>query len=185
MHRKVAPKTNISKSQYKHIVSDIEHDTLILPSTMAIACMVAAISVLGGLLIWFAKVNPGSLIQTTGTVTAVSSGRTDNYGTETTFITFDFKTRDYQDKSVRQPAKDGLEYNPGQNIRIGYHPRNPNYARNLHDTRPPQESLYLWAVPFLIMIWLIFTALFRYRTRQIEIWNAAEAANIEEDEDSD
>lgn len=183
MHGKVAPKTNISKVQYKHIVSDIEHDALIKSSTLAIACMVAAIAVLSGVLIWFAKTNPGNLIQTTGTVTGISSGRTDHYGTETTFVTFDFVTRGGEAKSVRQPTSDGLDYQLGQQIRVGYHPKNPNYARNLHDNRPGQMSMYLWAVPFLVMIWLIFTALFRHHARQVEIWNAAEAADIEEDDD--
>jgi hypothetical protein len=180
MHAKVMPKTNISKRQYDHIVDEIEHDPLIKRTTLAVACMVAASCVLTGLLIWFARANPGNLIQTTGTVTGISSGLTDSYGTDTTFVTFEFKTREGDQKSVRASTSDGLKYSEGQDIRIGYHPRNPNFARNFRDNRPPQVALYLWTVPFLLMIWLIFTALFRHHARQVEIWNAAEAADSDD-----
>ena len=175
-----APKTNISRAYYKHLVNQIEHDPLIKHSSISVACLVAAICVLLGALIWFAKVNPGNLIQTTGTVTTISSGKTDTIGTVTTFVTFDFTTREGEQKSVRQPAAQGLEYHQNQEIRVGYSPKNPNYARNLHDNRPPQVSLYLWAMPFVILIWFLFVALFRYHARQEEIWRAAEAANSDD-----
>ncbi len=180
MHAKIAPKTNISKAYYKHLVDQIEHDPLIKHSTLSVACFIAAICVLLGALIWFAKANPGNLIQTTGTVTGISSGRTDATGTVSTFITFDFETHDGQDKSVRTAVSDGLEYHEGQNIRVGYFPANPNYARNLHDNRPKAVSVVLWSVPFAFMIWLTFVALFRHHQRQVEIWNAAEAANSDD-----
>lgn len=180
MHANYAPKTNISPQYFKEVVDDIEHDPLIKHSTLSVACFVAVIAVLTGALIWFARANPGNLIQTTGTVSGVSSGKTDAIGTVTTFVTFDFTTHDGQAKSVRQPANDGLEYSLGQSIRVGYHPKNPNYARNLADNRPPQVSLWLWAVPFLIMIWLTFVALFRHHARQEEIWAAAEAVDTDD-----
>lgn len=180
MHANYAPKTNISRAYYKKVVNDIEHDPLVRHSTLSVACFMAVIAVLLGALIWFAKANPGNLIQTSGTVTGISSGKTDAIGTVTTFVTFDFTTREGEQKSVRQPAAAGLEYHVGETIRVGYHPKNPNYARNLHDNRPPQASLWLWTVPFMLMIWFIFVALFRYRARQEEIWRAAEAADSED-----
>lgn len=181
MYGNYAPKTNISRKYYRQIVNNIEHDPLVKQSTLSVACLVAAICVLIGALVWFARTNPGNLIQTTGTVTGVSSGKTDAvHGTDTTFVTFDFTTRDGQTKSVRQPANDGVEHQTGQDIRVGYHPKNPNYARNLADIRPHQVSLYLWAVPFLLMIWFIFVALFRYHARQEEIYRAAEAADSDD-----
>lgn len=180
MHGNFAPKTNISRKYYKKIVNNIEHDPLIRRSTLSVACFIAAIAVLLGALIWFARTNPGNLIQTTGTVTGISTGKTDVIGTTTTFITFNFTTREGEQKSVRQPASKGLEFETGHTIRVGYHPKNPSYARNLADNRPPQISLFLWSTPFLLMIWFIFVALFRHRNRQIEIWQAAEAANSDD-----
>lgn len=180
MYGNYAPNTNISEEYYRKIISRIEHDPLIRTSALTAAAFVAIIAIMLGGLIWFAKVSPGNLIQTSGTVTGISTGKTDAIGTVTTFVTFDFKTREGKDLSVRQPSAPGLQYREGQEIRIGYHPKNPNYARNLHDNRPPQISLWLWAVPFVIMIWLIFTALFRYRVRQQEIWDAAEAADSDD-----
>ncbi len=180
MHGKLAAKTNISKAQYEHIVEDIEHDPLIKRSTLTVAAFLAAIAILLGSLIWFARSNPGNLVMTNGTVTGISSGRTDTLGNETTFVTFDFKTRQDESRTVRQPALKGVDYRVGQNIKIGYHPKNSNYARLLNDNRPPEASLWLWVVPFLLMIWLIFVALFRHHARQVEIWNAAEAADAKE-----
>lgn len=180
MHGNFAPKTNISRKYYKKIVDDIEHDPLIRHTTLSVACFFAVIAVLLGGLLWFAKANPGNLIQTTGTVTNISTGRTDAIGTITTFVTFDLTTRDGKQVSVRTQAAPGIEYEVGHTIRAGYHPKNPHYARNLSDNRPPQVSVYLWTVPFLIMIWCIFLALFRYSKRQQEIWAAAEAANSDE-----
>ncbi len=180
MHGKVAPKTNISEKQYREIVDDIEHDPLVRRSTMTAVAFLATIAILLGGLIWFAKMNPGNLVTTTGTVTSISSGRTDTLGNETTFITFDFKTRQDEPKTVRQPAITGIRYEVGQNIKIGYHPKNPNFARLLDDNRPPEVSLWLWVLPFLLMIWFIFVALFRHHARQVEIWNAAAAADAKE-----
>lgn len=183
MHGNYAPKTNISRAYYNKIVDDIEHDPLIKHSTLSVACFFAVIAVLLGGLIWFAKANPGNLVQTTGTVTGISTGRTDSIGTITTFVTFDFTTKDGQQKSVRTPTANGIEYDVGHTIRAGYHPKNPNFARNLSDNRPPQVSLYLWTIPFLIMLWLVFLALFRYSKRQQEIWAAAEASDVRENEE--
>lgn len=180
MYGNYAPKTNISRRYYRKIVNDIEHDPLVKQTTLTAAAFIAVMTIMLGGLVWFAKANPGNLIQTTGTVTGISSGKTDAVGTITTFITFDFKTREGEQKSVRQPAAAGLEYHVDETIRIGYHPKNPNYARNLHDNRPPQISLWLWAVPFVLMIWFIFVALFRFNARQQEIWRAAEAADSED-----
>lgn len=177
---KIYPKTNLSKAYYRHMVNNIEHDPLVKHSTLTIACMFAAMCVLAGALIWFAKTNPGNLISTKATVTNISYGRTHTTNDETTFIIFDFKTRSGESKSVRQQAHDGLKYETGQTIRVGYHPRNPNYARNLHDNRPPQASIYLWVVPFAIMLWFIFVALLRYDKRQRLIWAAAEAADSDD-----
>ncbi len=183
---KIYPKTNVSKAYYKRLVSNIEHDPLVKHTTLTIACMFAAIFVLLGALVWFAKANPGNLIQTEATITGISSGKTDAIGTISTFITFEFNSQrstspdSPSHSSVRQQVKDGLSYSEGQKIRIGYHPKNPNYARNLNDNRPPQLSIFLWSVPFLIMIWFIFVALFRYNTRQNLIWAAAEAADAED-----
>lgn len=180
MHANYAPKTNISKAYYQHLVDDIEHDPLIKHSTLSVVCFVALFAVLAGALIWFAKSNPGNLIQTTATVSNISSGKTDAIGTVSTFISFDFTTRDGQAKTVRQQTTDGLEYQEGQTIRVGYHPKNPNYARNLHDNRPDPISVVLWCVPFALMIWLTFVALFRHHARQEEIYRAAEAADSDE-----
>ncbi len=180
MYAKPYPKTNISRAYYKHLVDTIEHDPLVKHSTMAVCCLLAAISILLGGLVWFANANPGNLIQTQGTVASISNGKTDSIGTVSTFITFDFTTREGEQKSVRQITDDHLTYSSGQIIKIGYHPNNPNYARNLHDNRPPLVSQALWTVPFIIMIGLIFVALFRYAKRQQIIWEAAEAANSDE-----
>lgn len=180
MYGNYAPKTNISRKYYRKIVNDIEHDPLIKLSTLSVACFMAVIAVTLGGLIWFAKASPGNLIQTSGTVTNISTGRTDDIGTMTTFITFDFTTREGEPKSVRTPTYSGIEYEVGHTIRAGYHPKNPNFARNLSDNRPPPVSIYLWAVPFLLMIWFIFLALFRYSRRQQEIWDAAEAADSDD-----
>jgi len=180
MHARILPKTNISKVYYKQLVDEIEHDPLIKPSTLSVVCFIAIICLLSGAIIWFAKFNPGNLIQTTATVTSISSGKTDSYGTVSTFITFDFKTRDGNSKSVRQQVSDGLTYTLDQQIRVGYHPKNPNYARNLNDNRPDRISIILWCIPFVLMIWLTFVALFRHHARQVEIWNAAEAADSDD-----
>lgn len=178
--RKIYSKTNISKAYYKHLVDTIEHDPLVRHTTMTVGCMLAAIAILLGSIIWFAQSNPGNLIQTTGKVTNISSGKTDTTGTISTFITFDFKTREGEGKSVRQVTNDGLAYSLDQSIRVGYHPKNPNYARNLHNTQPPLISLGLWSVPFILMIWFLFIALFRHHQRQQVIWAAAEAANTDD-----
>lgn len=178
MYSRPHPKTNISRAYYKHLINTIEHDPLVRHTTMTVACMFAAICILLGGLIWFARSNPGNLIQTNATVTNISNGKTDSIGTVSTFITFDFTTREGEQKTVRQIASDGLEYHEGQSIKVGYHPKNNSYARNLNDNRPPVVSQALWVVPFVLMIWFIFIALFRYRKRQEIIWQAAEAANI-------
>jgi|GEM_PF-2215630 len=180
MHARIMPKTNISKVYYKQLVDEIEHDPLIKPSTLSVVCFIAVICLLGGAIIWFAKFNPGNLIQTTAAVTSISSGKTDLYGTVSTFITFDFKTRDGSSKSVRQQVSDGLTYTLDQQINVGYHPKNPNYARNLNDNRPDRISILLWIVPLILASWLGFVALLRYHARQVEIWNAADAAEVDE-----
>lgn len=180
MHARVAPKTNISKAYYQTLVDDIEHDPLIKHTTLSVACLVAAICVLSGAIIWFAKLNPGNLVQTSARITTINTGKTGSTGTVSTFITFDFTARGNQQKSVRQQVSNGLEYKEGQSIKIGYHPKNPNYARNLNDNRPPDVSVVLWCVPFALMIWLTLLALFRHHARQVEIWQAAEAAEAEE-----
>lgn len=178
--KKVYPKTNLSKAYYKHIVDNIEHDPLVKHTTLTISCMIAAICVLGGALIWYAKTNPGNLVQTSAKISNVSAGKTDSLGTVTTFISFDFATKDGQQKTVRQPADQALNYRVGQTIKAGYFPANPNYARNLSDNRPDLISIALWVVPFLLMIWLFFVALFRHHERQKVIWAAAEAAGAED-----
>lgn len=180
MHTKVAPGTNISRAYYKLIVEDIEHDPLIKHSTLSVACLVAAICVLLGSLIWFAKTHPGNLIRTNGSISSISSGKTDAIGTVSTFVTFDFKTREGKDYSVRQQTNDGLNYSQGQSINVGYNPKNPNYARNLHDNRPSRIVLALWLVPFYLMLWFTLVALFRHHARQVEIWKAAEAADSDD-----
>lgn len=179
---KIYPKTNLSKAYYRHLVNNIEHDPLVRHSTLVIACMIAAICILLGVLMWFAKINPGNLITTGATITHISQGKTHSANDTTTFVIFDFKTREGEQKTVRQQVKDGLTYEQDQTIRVGYHPKNPNYARILHDNRPPQAALYLWAVPFAIMLWFVFVALLRYQKRQRLIWAAAEAADIDDDE---
>lgn len=185
MYGNYAPKTNISRAYYRKIVDKIEHDPLIKHSTLSLACFTAVIAVLLGGIIWFAKLNPGNLIQTSGTITGISTGLTDDIGTITTFVTFDFTTREGEQKSARARTHSGVEYKVGHSIRAGYYPKNPNYARNLSDNRPPQPSIYLWSVPFLIMIWLIFVALFRYSKRQQAIWDAAEASYPEPEDISE
>ena len=174
------PKTNISKAYYRHLVNVIEHDPLIRHSTLSVACLIAAICVLTGALLWFAKTNPGNLVQTDATVSSISTGKTDGFGTVSTFVTFDFKTRNGTEKQVRQQANDGLAYSEGQRIKVGYHPRNPSYARNLHDNSPGAVSIALWCAPFVLMLWFTFVALFRHHSRQVEIWNAAEAAEADD-----
>lgn len=180
MYSRPHPKTNISRAYYKHLVDTIEHDPLVRHTTMAVGCMLAVVAILLGCILWFAQSNPGNLIQTGGTITNISSGKTDTTGTVSTFITFDFATREGEKKSVRQVTNDGLSYSLDQSIRIGYHPKNPNYARNLHNNQPPMLSLALWAIPFILMIWFLFIALFRHHQRQQIIWTAAEAANSDE-----
>lgn len=180
MYTKPHPKTNISRAYYRYLIDRIEHDPLVRHTTMTVACMVAAICILLGGLIWYAKSNPGNLIQTHATISNISTGKTDSIGTISTFITFDFQTRNGEEKSVRQQANDGLAYTEGQAIKAGYHPHNPNFARNLHDNRPPLISQALWVMPFVLMIWFVFVALFRYRTRQEIIWAAAEAADSDD-----
>jgi hypothetical protein len=180
MHANFAPGTNISKAYYKLVVDKIEHDPLIKHSTFSVVCLVAAISVLTGALMWFSKTNPGNLIQTQGTITSISSGKTDTVGTITTFVSFSFNTSDGKPVEVRQPAAEGLAYETGQVIPVGYFPKNPNFARNLSDKRPPAIALALWLIPFALMIWLGFLALFRHHARQVEIWEAAEAADSDE-----
>lgn len=179
MYSRPFPKTNISRAYYKHLVDSIEHDPLVRHTTMTVACMLAAIAILLGALVWFAQSNPANLIQTNAKVTGISTGKTDSTGTVSTFITFDFTTRDAQQKSVRQITNDGLAYSLDQSIKVGYHPKNPNYARNLHNNQPPFISLALWTIPFILMIWFIFVALFRHHKRQEIIWKAAEAAEAE------
>jgi hypothetical protein len=174
------PKTNISKAYYRQIVDTIEHEPLIEHTTLSIVCFIAALSVLAGSLLWFAKTNPGNLVQTSGTVSALSTGRSDASGTISTFVSFDFTTKDGKALTVRQRTTDGLDYEVGQAIKVGYFPDNPNFARNLRDNRPDQLSLLLWSVPFVLMIWLTFVALFRHHARQVEIWQAAEAADSDE-----
>jgi hypothetical protein len=176
MTASIAPKTNISKAYYHHLIDNIEHDPLVKHSTLSIACLLAAICVLLGSLIWFAKVNPGNLIKTDAVVTNISSGRTDSVGTITSFVSFDFKTRDNIAVSARQPAPKGIFYEKDQEIVVGYNPINPNFAR-LNDDRVPIISYFLWFIPFYLMIWFIIVALFRHHSRQLLIWKAAEAAD--------
>lgn len=180
MQANYAPKTNISRAYYQHLVEDIEHDPLIKHSTLSLACLVAAICILTGALLWFAKSNPGNLVQTNATVTSISAGKTDAIGTKSTFVTFEFITKDGEKLSVRQQADDGLEYKEGQSIKAGYFPANPHYARNLNDNRPPKSALALWVVPFVLLIWFVFVAIFRHHARQEVIYAAAEAANSDD-----
>jgi hypothetical protein len=179
MAKRIAPKTNISKVYYRRLVDQIEHDPLVRHSTLSVACLVAAICVLLGALIWFAKANPGNLIRTNGIVTNLSSGRTSTDGTVTTFVTFDFNTQEDQRFSVRQAAAEGLSYQTNNQIAIGYSPLNPNYARII-DSRPPAVAVTLWFTPFYLMLWFILVALFRHHSRQVLIWKAAEAANSDD-----
>lgn len=186
MQAKVYPKTNISKVYYQHLVDQIEHDPLIKHTTLTVAGMLAAICILSGALLWYIQSNPGNLIQSTAKVTGISSGKTDTLGNTTTFISFEFDSKDpapvsnATHLSVRQPAIKGLEYAEGQQVKVGYHPKNPNFARLLNDTRPPRLSVAFWAVPVVILIWLVFVALFRHHARQVRIWDAAEAANSDD-----
>lgn len=180
MDHKVAPKTNITKALYRRIVDDIEHDPLVKHSTLAAACLVAAIAVIFGGLIWYAKLNPGKLVQTTATVQGLSTGKTDAQGTITTFMIFGFKTDEGKDITVRAATTPGLSYSLGQDIRVGYFPPNPYYARDLSDSRPPIASLLLWSLPFALMLWFTLVALWRHHFRQLEIWAAAEAADAED-----
>lgn len=179
MNARIAPKTNISKAYYKHLVDSVEHDPLVRHSTLSVACLIAAMCVLLGCLMWFARANPGNLIKTDAYVTNLSSGRTDSLGTITTFVSFDFTTRDNKPISARQPAPEGLSYKINDSINVGYSPKNPNYARLL-DNRPPTASIMLWFVPFYLMIWFIIVALFRHHARQVLIWKAAEAADSDD-----
>ena len=178
--KKIYPKTNVSKAYYKHLVNSIEHDPLVKHTTLTAACLIVAISILMGALIWYAQFNPGNLIYTSGKITSISSGKTDTQGNNSTFITFEFSTKESKQFSVRQVANEGIKYSEGQNIRIGYHPKNPNYARDLSNTDLPFVTITLWSIPFLIMVWFIFVALLRYIKRQELIWEAAEAADINE-----
>lgn len=183
VNKKIYPKTNISRAYYKRLVNNIEHDPLIKHSTVTIAGMIAAISILLGSLIWYAQFNPGNLIYTNAKVITVSNGRTDSNSSQTRdFVTFEFNTKGNDSKTykVRQIANVGLSYKEGQIIKIGYHPKNPNFARNLSDTRPPYISIALWSVPFFILLWFMFVALIRYAKRQELIWAAAEAADSED-----
>lgn len=182
----IYPKTNISRVYYKHLVDQIEHDPLIKHTTLTITGMLAAICILAGALLWFAQSNPGNLVAAKAGVTGISSGKTDAFGGSTTFVTFSFDASqpapvtNSSRVSVRQPAIEGLKYEVGQEIKVGYHPKNPNFARLLNDTRPPRLSLVFWAMPFVILIGLVFLALFRHHARQVEIWNAANAANSDD-----
>lgn len=180
--KKIYPKTNVSRAYYRHIVNSIEHDPLIRHTTLTVACLISAICILIGSLIWYAQFNPGNLVFTSAKVTGISSGKIDTQGNTSTFVTFSFQTRGHDPKqySVRQVANTAIKYSENQNIRIGYHPKNPNYARDLSNTSLPFISIVLWSVPFLIMVWFIFVALIRYIKRQVLIWEAAEAANIDE-----
>lgn len=178
-HHKIHPKTNISRAYYKHLINTIEHDPLVRHTTLTIACMCAAMCVLLGTLLWYAKSNPGNLVQAQATITNVSSD-THQVARALNFITFTFNTRAGEQKSVRQQVLPNTEYAQGQTIRIGYHPKNPNFARNLSDIPPPTASLYLWATPFVLMVWFTIVALFRYEKRQQIIWDAAEAADVNE-----
>lgn len=182
MNHKVGKKTNISKRQYRKIVSEIEHDSLIKRSTLSVAAFVAVASILTGTLMWYAQISPGNLVRATGTVTGISSGLADAKGTVNNYITFDFRTKGGQERTVRSITNDGLSYSVGQEISIGYHPLNPNYARNLHNDRPPVASYYLWSLPFVLMVWFAGLAIVRFRMRQEDIWNAAEAADVPSEE---
>jgi len=178
MHIQHKSKVNISRNTYEQIVDEIEHDPLIRRTTIYATTLTAAICVLTGLLLWYVLLHPAKLIRTTGTVSSINSGRTDNIGTVTTFITFDFKTSDGQAKSVKAPVTNGHTYTAGDPLSVGYSPLNPNYARNLSHIKPPRISVVLWTIPFLLLIWFGFVALFRHHARQVEIWDAAEAAKI-------
>lgn len=182
MNHKVGKKTNISKRQYRKIVSEIENDSLIKRSTLSVAAFAAVAAVLTGTLIWFAQISPGNLIRATGTVTSISSGLADAKGTINTYVIFDFRTKEGEEKTVRSITNDGLNYTVGQKISIGYHPSNPNYARNLHNDRPPVVSYYLWSIPLVLLVWFSGLAIVRFRMRQEDIWNAAEAADVPSEE---
>lgn len=180
MRPRIAPKTNISKAYYRHLVDQIEHDPLVRRSTLSLACFVAAICVLLGCLVWFANTHPGNLVRVPASVTGLSSGRTDNFGTITTFVTFDFKTRDGRQVSARQPAEPGRDFSEGQAFMAGYSPKNPNFARIIPDNRPPQSAVWLWLVPFYFLLWFLLVALHRHHQRQVVIWQAAEAADSDD-----
>lgn len=183
MHIRHKSKVNISPSTYHQIVEEIERDPLIRRTTVYAAFLTSAICVLTGLLMWYVLLHPAKLVHTSGTVTAINSGKTDVQGTVTTFIAFDFKTADGQAKSVKAPVTNGHVYETGDALTIGYSPLNPNYARNLSHINPPRVSVLLWTAPFIIAVWFGFVALFRHHARQMEIWDAAEAANIREGEE--
>lgn len=178
---KVGKKTNISKKQYKKLVAEIERTPLVSPTALTAVAFIAIASLLAGALIWFAKTTPGNLIKTTGTVTSVTGGLIDATGTKQTYVNYSFQTHDGQAVTARQPAGE-LSYESGQTISVGYHPKNPNYTRNLSDNTPPAFSLYLWTLPGLLAAGLVAVAGWHYRQRQELIWDAAEAADVNEAE---
>lgn len=178
MKLRVGKNTNISKKQYRKLVSAVEHEPLIYIRGLTAAGFFAAAAILAGILVWYAKTNPGNLTKTTAIVTGISKGRVDSTNRETTFVTFNFSAKNGENYTVRQPGG-SLNYEPGQEVSIGYHPENPNYARNLADNRPPALSLYLWLAPGFVASTLVAIALWRYRLRQQLIWDAAEAADVD------
>lgn len=143
--------------------------------------MIIAINVLIGTMIWFAQFNPGNLIQTTGTVNVATANPNAPSNLKSTFVVFNFDTKDHQTYTVRQATANSQQYTEGQTIKIGYSPKNPNYARILDNTNPSNLSIILWLTPALIVPWFILVALLRYHSRQELIWDAAEAADINDD----
>lgn len=180
MRSRIAPKTNVSKAYYRHLVDQIEHDPLVRHSTLSVACVIAAICILLGCLLWFAHTHPGNLIRVPATATGLSTGRTDTIGTVTTFVSFDFTTKDGRAVSARQPAEASRSFTSGQQFIAGYNPKNPNFARIIPDNRPPELAVWLWLVPFYLLLWFLLVALFRHHRRQVEIWRAAEAADSDD-----
>jgi hypothetical protein len=179
MHSRIKPLTNISKDQYEHLVDEVEHDPLIRHSTLTVLCLIAAISLLSGGIIWFSKTNPGNLVRSRAKITYISSGPTDNKGTITTFVTFNFKDHKDQAYMVRQPYS-GPKLEVNDTLSVGYNPLNPRYARVLSDINPPLSSYMLWTLPFVMMLGTLLLALYRHHERQLEIWQAAEAADATE-----
>ncbi len=179
MHSKVMPRTNISKAYYQYLVNDIEHDPLVKRTTLMAVCFLSAISIFAGSLAWFARTHPGNLVRTSATVSYLSSGRTDNIGSVSTFATFNFETKDGVVYRVRQQVEN-QQLALNQKITVGYSPLNPAYARILTDNSLPVISFSLWVLPFAMMAGLMILALFRHHKRQVEIWQAAEAANVSE-----